>query len=226
MRMRFILLSFLLFISCNRRELTYYEVVGVTLMADWSQAGLEGEDTYGATAVFYPQNGGVPQTVLMGNRTHAITRLPKGHYNVILFNRSFSDFGGIAFRGENAFHTFEAYAKQIENRSASEVSVTSPEKLATCVIEGFEVTDNIECSLHFTPTELTSTVKVQISIDGLNNIKDATCRLGGIHASILLHNGQCGEKDDYTGIFHRKPDLHEGSFDRRHSYRRNLCFRI
>lgn len=88
----------------------------------------------------------------------------------------------------------EAYAKQIENRSASEVSVTSPEKLATCVIEGFEVTDNIECSLHFTPTELTSTVKVQISIDGLNNIKDATCRLGGIHASILLHNGQRGEK--------------------------------
>ena len=83
MRMRFILLSFLLFISCDRRELTYYEVVGVTLMADWSQAGLEGEDTYGATAVFYPQNGGVPQTVLMGNRTHAITRLPKGHYNVI-----------------------------------------------------------------------------------------------------------------------------------------------
>ena len=42
MRMRFILLSFLLFISCDRRELTYYEVVGVTLMADWSQAGLEG----------------------------------------------------------------------------------------------------------------------------------------------------------------------------------------
>ena len=82
----------------------------------------------------------------------------------------------------------------IENRSASEVSTTSPEKLATCVIEGFEVTDNIECSLQFTPTELTSTVKVRISIDGLNNIKDATCRLGGIHASILLHNGQRGEK--------------------------------
>ena len=119
MRMRFILLSFLLFISCNRRELTYYEVVGVTLMADWSQAGLEGEDTYGATAVFYPQNGGVPQTVLMGNRTHAITRLPKGHYNVILFNRSFSDFGGRLLSEERMLsYTFEAYAKQIENRSA------------------------------------------------------------------------------------------------------------
>lgn len=56
MRMRFILLSFLLFISCNRRELTYYEVVGVTLMADWSQAGLEGEDTYGSDGpFFYPK---------------------------------------------------------------------------------------------------------------------------------------------------------------------------
>ena len=84
MRMRFILLSFLLFISCDRRELTYYEVVGVTLMADWSQAGLEGEDTYGATAVFYPQNGGAPQTVLMGNRTHAITRLPNSTVHSVI----------------------------------------------------------------------------------------------------------------------------------------------
>ena len=118
-------------------------------MADWSQAGLEGEDTYGATAV------SIPKMEERSNRTDGqpYSRhhpLPKGHYNVILFNRSFSDFGGIAFRGENAFHTFEAYAKQIENRSASEVSTTSPEKLATCVIEGFEVTDNIECSLQFT----------------------------------------------------------------------------
>ena len=42
MRMCFILLSFLLFISCDRRELTYYEVVGVTLMQtgakpDWRE---------------------------------------------------------------------------------------------------------------------------------------------------------------------------------------------
>ena len=53
-----------------KRQLTYDEVVGVTLMADWSQAGLEGEDTYGATAVVYPQNGGVPQTVLTVSYTH------------------------------------------------------------------------------------------------------------------------------------------------------------
>ena len=74
------------------------------------------------------------------------------------------------------------------------------------------MTDNIECSLHFTPTELTSTVKVQISIDGLNNIKDATCRLGGIHASILLHNGQCGEKMITQEFSIGNPTFHEGSF--------------
>ena len=206
-----VLFSFLLFLSCNRRELTYYEVAEITLTADWSQAGLEGEDAYGATAVFYPQNGGTPQIVLMGNRTHATTRLPKGHYSVIVFNRSFNDFGAIAFRGEDSFHTFEAYAKQIENRSANEVIVNSPEKLATYVIEEFEVTDNPECSLHFTPTELTSTVKVQINVDGLKNIKDATCRLGGIHASILLHNGQCNENMITQEFSIGNPVFHEGS---------------
>lgn len=74
------------------------------------------------------------------------------------------------------------------------------------------MTDNIECSLHFTPTELTSTVKVRISIDGLNNIKDATCRLGGIHASILLHNGQRGEKMITQEFSIGNPTFHEGSF--------------
>lgn len=224
-----ILFFLLLFVSCNRRELTYYEVAEITLTADWSQAGLEGEDTYGATAIFYPQNGGTPQTVLMGNRTHATTRLPKGHYSVIVFNRSFNDFGAIAFRGEGSFHTFEAYAKQIENRSANEVIVASPEKLATYIIEEFEVTNNMlgnytggqsesrsctpgECSLHFTPTELTSKVKVQINVDGLNNIKNATCRLGGIHASVLLHNGQCSEKMITQEFSIGNPVFHEGSF--------------
>lgn len=228
MKLYIVLFFFLLFTSCNRRELTYYEVAEITLTADWSQSGLEGETDYGATAVFYPKNGGTPQIVLMGNRTHATARLPKGHYSVIVFNRSFNDFGAIAFRGENSFHTFEAYAKQIENRSATEVLVASPEKLATYVIEEFEVTDNMlgnyaetkpvsrssatgECSLHFIPTELTSTVKVQINVDGLKNIKDATCRLGGIHASILLHNSQCSENMIAQEFSIGNPVFHEGS---------------
>lgn len=228
MKAYIILFSLLLLASCNRRELTYYEVAEITLTADWSQSGLEGESDYGATAVFYPKDGEAPQIVLMGDRTHATTHLRKGHYSVIVFNRSFKDFGAIAFRGENSFHTFEAYAKQVENRSTTEVIVTSPEKLATCVIEEFEVTDNMlgnytrqqpqsrsyatgEYSLHFIPTELTNTVKVQINVDGLKNVKDATCRLGGIPASVLLHNGQCSENMITHEFSIGNPVFHEGS---------------
>lgn len=39
-----------------------------------------------------------------------------------------------------------------------------------------------------------------------------TCRLGGIHASILLHNGQCGEKMITQEFSIGNPTFHEGSF--------------
>ena len=176
--------------SCDRRELTYYETAQITLTADWSQSGLEGEDNYGATAVFYPQTGGEPKIVLMGNRTHATTQLPEGRYNVILFNRSFDDFSAIDFRGTESFSTLEAYAKKIESRAKSQTIVSSPEKLAVAVVQDFEVTESMlgnnyapsslkreniqgegECCLNFIPRELTRTIKVKIKVDGLTNIK-------------------------------------------------------
>ena len=136
------ILPFLL-TACDRRELTYYETAEVTLTADWSQSGLEGEDNYGATAVFYPKTGGEPKIVLMGNRNRAIALLPEGHYSAVLFNRSFDDFSAIGFRGINSFNTIEAYARQVENRSTPETIVSSPDKLAVAVIEEFEVTENM-----------------------------------------------------------------------------------
>lgn len=193
--------------SCDRRELTYYETAQITLTADWSQSGLEGEDNYGATAVFYPQTGGEPKIVLMGNRTRAIAQLPEGHYNVILFNRSFDDFSAIDFRGTESFGTLEAYAKKIESRAESQTIVSSPEKLAVAVVQDFEVTESMlgnnyapsssqkreisqgECCLNFIPRELTRTIKVKVNVDGLNNLKEATCHLSGVSVSIFLSDG-------------------------------------
>lgn len=199
------------FSSCDRRELTYYETAQITLTADWSQSGLEGEDNYGATAVFYPQTGGEPKIVLMGDRTRATTQLPKGCYNVVLFNRSFDDFSAIDFRGTESFGTLEAYAKKIESRSESQTIVSSPEKLVVAVLQNFEVTESMlgnnyapsssqkreialaECCLSFTPHELTRTIKVKINVDGLNNLKEATCHLSGVPVSIFLSNGHFSE---------------------------------
>ena len=193
--------------ACDRRELTYYETAQITLTANWSQAGLEGEDNYGATAVFYPQTGGEPKVVLMGDRTRATTQLPKGRYSVVLFNRSFDDFSAIDFRGTESFGTLEAYAKKIESRAESQAIVSSPEKLAVAVVQDFEVTESMlgnnyapaaspkreavlgECCLSFTPRQLTRTIKVKINVDGLNNLKEATCHLSGVPVSIFLSDG-------------------------------------
>lgn len=163
----------ILFSGCDRRELTYSDEAEITLTADWSKAGLsEQEAQYGATAVFYPTDGSTPITVLMGDRSRKTVRMKEGCYNVVLFNRSFDDFSGIAFRGMDAHHTLEAYAKnaQVKGMDGGKVSMDSPDELAADYVEGFEVTPDMlgnyepsatrntehpsPCQLCFTPPEV------------------------------------------------------------------------
>ena len=89
----------LLLVGCERRDLTYYETAEITLTVDWSQSGLDNIDeaAHGATAIFYPIDGGDPKIFLMGNYSEETVRLQQGVYNVILFNRSFTDFSNISF---------------------------------------------------------------------------------------------------------------------------------
>lgn len=204
--------------ACDRRELTYYSEAEIEITADWTRAGLnEKEQQYGATALFYPTDGGSPVVALMGDRTHKTVHLKKGCYNVILFNRSFDDFDNIAFRGERNYHTLEAYAKNIETRnnsSSGKVITDSPDELAACCIEGFEVTSamlgNYNTAstapgkrnaadrengkrLYMAPQKLTRKITTKIHIKGMNNIHHATCTLGGVSESIFLYSGKLSE---------------------------------
>ena len=145
-----ILLCLLLFLAgCERRELTYYDAAEITLTADWSQSGMDNKDeaARGATAIFYPTNGGEPKIFLMGDYSREAIRLPEGVYNVILFNRSFTDFSNIAFRGNDGYETLEAYNKKIETRTDGETDTRtitgSPEKLASATMEDFTVTEDM-----------------------------------------------------------------------------------
>ena len=123
-----------LLVACNRRELTYSPEATITISADWSQSGLnEKEQDYGATAIFYPTDGSTPFLALMGDRTYKTLCLKEGCYNVVLFNRSFDDFGNLCFRGEENYQTLEAYVKKMEirNESSSErIIMESPDELA------------------------------------------------------------------------------------------------
>lgn len=200
--------------SCDRRELTYSDEAEITLAADWSKAGLsEQEGHYGATAIFYPTDGGTPLTVLMGDRSRKTVRLKEGRYNIILFNRSFDDFGNIAFRGTEAHHTLEAYARNVQiykQTDGGKVATDSPDELATDCVEGFEVTSGMlgnyggsptrstdnpsACRLCFTPRKLTTEITATIHIKGMNNIRSATCTLGGVSESVFLATGRASEQ--------------------------------
>lgn len=212
-------LILLLFSSCDRRELTYYEVSEISIYVDWSLSGLDAnESKYGATAMFYPQDGSEPKLFLMGDRASATVRLPEGIYNVILFNRSYGDFGNIAFRGIEHYETLEAYARKVETRmdestrTETRTIIGSPEALAVATLEGFTVTEDMlgnygqttngrsahsteeevpEASfiLRLTPKKLTREVVATLHISGLNNIRSAKCRLDGVSESVFLASG-------------------------------------
>lgn len=141
----------LLFLAgCDRRELTYYEVSEITVVADWSSSGLSKEEQlYGATTIFYPRDGGEPIIFRMGDRSGEVVRLPMGVYDIVIFNRSFDDFGNISFRGTNSFHTLEAYARQVVtrkdeiSRTETRTIVSSPDELAAGTLKGFVVTEDM-----------------------------------------------------------------------------------
>ncbi|MCM0231851.1 DUF5119 domain-containing protein [Bacteroides fragilis] len=208
-----LLVCLFLFSGCDRRELTYSDEAEITLTADWSKASLsEQEGRYGATAVFYPTDGSTPITVLMGDRNRKTVWLKEGRYNIVLFNRSFDDFGSIAFRGTDAHHTLEAYAKnaQTKGTDSGKVATDSPDELAADCVEGFEVTadmlgnysasatrsteTNKPCQLCFTPRKLTKEITATIHIKGMNNIRSATCTLGGVSESVFLASGKASER--------------------------------
>ena len=220
--------------SCQRREITYFMEAEVSITADWSEANLEYENNYGATAVFYPKAGGEPKILLLGDRTQGKVRLPKGHYSVVVFNRSFNDFSGLAFKGTDSYNTLEAYTVQVESRvvtkagDTEDVIVNSPEKLAADAIEEFEVTEEMlgnysktpltrgctqeGCSLHFKPMELTKTVKVKVNVKGLHNVKQAHCTLSGVPTSVFLASGRTGEQTVIQEFAMENPVFNQDSY--------------
>ena len=213
------LFLYLSFSACERRELTYSDEAEITVTADWSKAGLsDKEQEYGATTVFYPTDGSTPIVALMGDRTQKTMRLKKGRYDVVLFNRSFDDFGYLGFRGAESYRTLEAHVRNIEARSdpsSGKVVTDNPDELAAGCLEGFEVTPGMlgnyspatakqssrsatgekdGCLLRFVPQKLTRQITVRIRIKGMNNIRNATCRLGGVAESVFLVSGKAAEK--------------------------------
>lgn len=230
------------FFACERRELTYYEVSEISIHADWSQSGLDEEESnYGATIVFYPRSGEEPKVFLLGDRSGDVIRLPEGVYDAVLFNRSFNDFSNIAFRGNDGYATLEAYARKIETRrdddtrTETRTIAASPDGIAAATIEGFTVTEDMlgnysqtgygrvepapaaegEESDRFTirlaPRKLTREVKAVLHVEGLNNIRSATCRIDGVAESVFLATGKASATTVIQEFTPASPEFTPGS---------------
>lgn len=222
----FIPLLLPVFWGCDRRAITYSLEAEVEVRVDWSTSGLDASDgDHGATALFYPEGGGPPKTVLMGNRSYEKTRLSAGRYKVIVFNRSFDDFSSVSFRGIAHCHTLEAYAGKTAVRG--EEIVQSPEKLAADYVEEFEVTGDMlgnyntaprndvmngkVCSLLLVPGKLVEEMNVTVNIKGLRNVRAATATIDGVSASVFLAGGRPSEQTVAHRFSLGNPRYHPGS---------------
>ena len=189
--------TFFMLVACSHREQVYSLETEIMISADWSRSGLnEKEQDYGATTVFYPTDGSSPIMVLMGDRTYKTVYLKEGRYDVVLFNRSFDDFGNLGFRGEDAYRTLEAHATNVVTKdvpSTEIIIMDSPDELAADCMESFEVTPGMSGNYSSGMTNWGGK-KIDGSIKGMNNIRNATCKLDGIAESVFLASGQISEK--------------------------------
>lgn len=209
-----------IFSACDRRELTYYledpTDAGIDVRVDWSQSGLSGEEAdYGATVVFFPTDDETEGKVaLLGDRNGERVRLKRGHYEVVVFNRSFHDFSGISFRGDSCGN-FEAYASRRQAfrggsaKDEQEYVVLPAEQLASDYEPSFEITQEmIENDkyrtrgkksvgttpvLALTPRRLTREIRLTVRVQGLNNVSSATCRLSGVFESVRMADRKLSE---------------------------------
>ncbi len=224
--------------GCERRDLTYSLApptdAEVEIRVDWSLSGLpDTEADYGATVVFFPaddgEDGAKAKTVLLGDRNGGKARIPCGRYRVVVFNRSFDDFEGIGFRGTGC-DDFEAYASRRRTQVTDGIPteyILPPEPLASSYEHRFEVTQEMIDNdfnyrmrgsraagdmprpvLRLTTRPLTEEVRVNVRIRGLGNIRNASCRIGGVSEAALIAAGTSSAVTGKCGV-----ELAEKAFD-------------
>lgn len=122
-----------------------------------------------------------------------------------------------------------------KTRVETRTIISSPDELAAATLEGFTVTEDMLGNysqttygrtapsrsseetpdglyhLHFVPKKLTREVSAVLHIEGLNNIRSATCRLGGVAESIFLATGKTSANTVTQEFTPSNPEFSPGS---------------
>ncbi len=214
MRILYTVCVCLIFLSCERRDLTYgYKpTVSVVVETDWS--GMDVEPS-GMSVYFYPESGGAPTVVQTNNIRMATAELVSGKYDILVFNQIPSDYGTIIFEGMDRYDTAQAEIVHTKSnwamvRSSDDGALArEPEDLAVSTYEGFEVTEDAikevadlrskgytksgiapYAKLEFSPRLVIKTTRVRIKVSGIDNHRSTRATLYGMASGYDFSSGK------------------------------------
>lgn len=213
-RLTLLLCALLAFASCNHKELCYTHPhkARIRLDVDWSLFRVE--TPTGMSVLFYPEEGGAPQTVLSNTTTHVETDLAIGTYRALVYNQSPSEFGSVTFSGMDALETAAVYAdthtsRWYTARADDERIIAEPEWIGTCTSGTLDVTrpmvdattearnrsrqapapeTNVLGTL--VPQNIIYTITVNIHLRGIYNLRSARASLDGLAAGYEFGSGK------------------------------------
>lgn len=202
----YIIVSFLIFTSCNHKDLCYHHphTAKVRIDVDWSE--FDKETPTGMTVMIYPQADGQPIRHLTNTTTHAIVDLEAGLYNTIVYNQSDTEYGSVIFVDMEEFATAKVLANEAESRwyscrAEDEKLAKQPEWIGTdtgtdAVVtpemveaEAEEFMANISQKSRtrseyviesLVPQNIIHTINVKVHLKGIYNLRSARASLTGL----------------------------------------------
>ncbi len=204
MKRIFYLLIIILACSCQRRELTYdyYPYSDMRINVDWSET-LYGEETpKSLTAWIYPKDGGEVIKVETNNVNSFIVPLPRGTYDIVVFNRTYDVFKTIGFRGMASFNTLEVYTKAVVAKSwyikgDSERLSSEVDKIALGVYRDLEITDEMlevrsEKNITVKPEFICKELKVSIGVDNSQYLRSVRGAISNMAQEYVVNRESVG----------------------------------
>ena len=134
----------LLICSCNRRELEVMDPqkAQITLKVDWTT--LFGYKPNGMTVMIWGDGWQKPYTSSTNSVDQVSLDLDPGHYRMIVFNKSFDEFGSLRFTDTDSFENIAVRGRDITQYQngqwdAGVTYMADPEDIG-CAVEEFDIT--------------------------------------------------------------------------------------
>ena len=185
------------FLSCLSCEGFYYpgqdyNKIPIQLKLDWSELP---EQPEGMTTIFYPHNGDAP-IQWQNNQTNGIdVVLPKGKYDIIVFNLSPNEYSSFSFFDLKDFNSAQV---SINEQVYQHTSYTLPPLLATIGYEHLDLTFNetepSSVSFRLTPHLCNVRTTIRIAVKNLVDAKIISGTLHGMAKTVMLGSGHTNDE--------------------------------